>query len=260
MTHLRKDMSDVTVSVVMPAYNAERYIETAIRSVKAQTFTDWELIIIDDGSKDSSVEIIERLAEEDSRIKFFRNDENMGVAKTRNRGMKLSCGKYVAFLDSDDIWYPNKLDAQLTRMKEAGADISYSSYAIVNALGEQVKSDYIVPETINFNGLLCENVIGCSTVVLTAQIANKYCFDSKYYHEDYVLWLQLLREGYRACGNTEVLVDWRYIENSRSFDKRKGAKYRWFIYRHYLDLPFHKSAWVFCCYVSAGIRKYFGKR
>lgn len=259
MMENRTDTVSAAVSVIMPAYNAECYIEAAVRSVMAQTYQDWELIVIDDGSRDSTVEIAERLAREDNRITVLRNEVNMGVSKTRNRGLDLAQGTYVALLDSDDVWHPEKLKTQIDCIKRTGADFTYCSYAIVNADGEPVKADYIVPERITFDSMLRENFVGCSTVLLTAPIAKKYRFGSGFYHEDYVLWMQLLKDGYQAYGNVEILVHWRYIENSRSFDKRKSAKNRWLIYRNYLGLSLAKSLWAFCGYTASGVKKYFGK-
>jgi len=255
----RIDAAGATVSVVMPAYNAEAYIEAAIRSVMNQTFENWELIVIDDGSRDATVDIVRRLTQEDARITLLQNEKNMGVSKTRNRGMDLAEDNYVAFLDSDDIWHPEKLESQLARMKQTGADFSYCSYAIVNVDGVKVKADYCVPEKITFHDLLKENVIGCSTVMLAPHVAKQYRFGSAFYHEDYVMWTQLLKDGYRACGNTEVLVDWRFIENSRSYDKRKAAMNRWRIYRKYLNLSLSQSIRAFSGYAFAGLRKYFGR-
>ena len=246
----------VTISVIMPAYNAERYIEAAIRSVMAQTFTDWELIVIDDCSQDSTVAVTEQLVREDSRITLLRNEVNMGVARTRNHGLDLCRGKYVAFLDSDDIWHPEKLKTQITLLVQQGADIAYCSYAIIDEYGNRVKRDYLVPDRITFSGLVRENVIGCSTVMLTAEVAGKYRFKTDFYHEDYVLWLQLLKDGYRAVGCGQVLADWRYLSNSRSFDKRKSARNRWNIYRNCLCLSLWDSVRAFGNYAISGVRKY----
>lgn len=246
------------VSVVMAAHNAERFIEEAIRSVMGQTFTHWELLVIDDGSTDRTDEIVQRLMQEDKRITLLNNEKNMGVAMTRNRGFDLCRGEYVALLDSDDIWHPYKLEKQLARLKEAGADFAYCSYAIVDSDLKKVKDDYTVPDQVSFEKLLRENVIGCSTVLLSRKIVDKHRFQPDFYHEDYVLWLDLLRSGYKAVGCPETLVDWRLIENSRSFDKRNSAKYRWKIYRDHLKLPFFKSTLVFGAYAAASLKKYYG--
>lgn len=248
------------VSVIMPAYNAGRFIEAAIRSVMNQTVTDWELLVIDDGSKDDTCAIAQRLAQADSRICFLRNEVNMGVAKTRNRGLELCRGSFVALLDSDDVWHPRKLERQLQRMTESGADLCYCSYAIVGANGEKAKADYLVPETVDFYGLLRQNFIGCSTVVMTAAVAKNNRFETTLHHEDYALWTRLLRDGCRAAGCSEVLTDWRWIENSRSYDKRKSAASRWKIFRDYLKLPLTTCLWAFANYAVAGAMKYFSKK
>jgi teichuronic acid biosynthesis glycosyltransferase TuaG len=248
------------ISVIMPAYNAGRFIEAAIRSVMAQTVTDWELLVIDDGSKDDTCAIAQALAQTDDRIRFLRNEANMGVAKTRNRGFELCRGRFVALLDSDDVWHPEKLERQLRRMEETGAGLSYCSYAIVDASGEKAKPDYLVPERVDFPGLLRENVIGCSTVMMTAAGANASRFETTLHHEDYALWTKLLRDGCCAAGCTEVLVDWRWIENSRSYDKRKSAASRWKIFRDYLKLPLTTCVWAFAGYALAGVKKYFSPK
>ena len=244
------------VSVIMPAYNAERFIEEAIGSVIRQTVQDWELLVIDDGSTDATVAVVEKLARTDSRITLLRNEVNMGVAKTRNRGLDLCRGRFAALLDSDDIWHPQKLERQLQLAEDTGADVIYCSYGIIDAQGNKARADYVVPGQTDFEGLLRENVIGCSTVMLAERIAKQYRFGTGFQHEDYVLWLELLRSGYKAAGCTEVLVKWRYIVNSRSFNKRKSAQDRWRIYRKYLKLPLLKSLQMFGSYAASSLKKY----
>ena len=250
---------EIMVSVIMPAYNAEQFVEQAIRSVMEQTIPNWELLVLDDCSRDKTCEIVERLAAEDGRIVLLRNENNQGVAKTRNRGLDQCRGSYVAFLDSDDVWHPEKLETQIELLKQANADLSYCAYEVINQDGHRVKKDYLVPQNIGFEDLLKENVIGCSTVVLTEKIAKTYRFKEAFYHEDYVLWLQILKDGYRTVGSREILAQWRYIENSRSFDKRRSARNRWKIYREYLGLSPVKSAYFFINYVLAGLKKYLRK-
>lgn len=245
------------ISVIMPAYNAAQYIEEAIRSVMDQTLTDWELLVIDDCSADETCSVVERLTEEDSRVRLICREENSGgAAKVRNQGIDQCRGDYVAFLDSDDIWLPGKLLAQLEMLQQAGADLCYTSYAVIDSCGNPAKPDYLVPEQTDFESMLRENVIGCSTVLLRRELAQKYHFNTDFYHEDYILWLQLLKDGCRAAGCTQVLTKWRYIETSRSFNKVQSAKNRWKIYRDYLKLPLLKSAGVFCSYILSGLKKY----
>lgn len=248
-------MNEPWISVIMPAYNAAAYIEDAIRSVMGQTFSGWELLVLDDCSGDETAAIAEKLAAEDSRIRLIRRDTNSGgAAVVRNQGIALSRGEYVAFLDSDDVWLPGKLERQLSVMAEA--DFCFTSYGVIDAEGKTARPDYIVPASVTFESLLRENVIGCSTVLMRRSLAEKYRFNTDFYHEDYILWLSLLRDGYRGAGCTEVLSRWRYIETSRSFNKGQSAKNRWKIYRDYLKLPLLKSIRVFCAYVFAGLKKY----
>ena len=251
------DLKQPLVSVIMPAYNAEKYIEKAIMSVVNQTYTNWELIVIDDGSKDSTSEIVEKLAKKDERIAFYANEKNIGVARTRNRGFDLAKGEYVALLDSDDIWLEEKLEKQLALFSETDADIVYTSYGIVDVEGKKYKEDYLVPPQTDFEKMLGENHIGCSTVLLKKSVTEKYRFNENFYHEDYVLWMQLLKDGHRAHGLTEVLVQYRFYPGSRAANKLKSAQKRWIIYREYLDLPFVKSVVSVVNYMLAGIKKYF---
>ncbi len=252
-------MGEVTVSVIMPVYNCAAYVEEAVRSVLSQTERSLELLVIDDGSTDNTFTIVERLAAEDARVIALKNPENMGVARTRNRGLDMARGEFIAFLDGDDRWHPEKLEEQIARMQAENADLSYTSYAIVDAAGDPSKAAYIVPARVDFNSLLKENVIGCSTVMLTRAAAT-HRFATDFYHEDYCLWLDILREGHTAVGCTAVLTDWRLIQNSRSFNKKNSARNRWRIYRGYLKLSVIRSAYAFACYAVNGVKKYYSKR
>ena len=257
---MNQNVRQPIVSVVMPAYNCELYIETAIRSVMQQTYQNWELLVIDDASTDSTFEIVERMMDLDPRIQGIKNPTNMGAAKTRNRGLDMAKGEYVAFLDSDDCWYADKLTVQLRCVEQAGADLSYTSYAIVDGNGLPSRPIYRVPASLSFGELLKENVIGCSTVLISRKIVQNYRFATDFYHEDYCLWLNILQDGYSAVGCPEVLVDWRLIETSRSFNKKRSAKNRWRIYRKHLKLSVFRSAGLFATYACRGIKKYYGKR
>lgn len=256
---IKTHSTEPVVFVIMPVFNGERYIEAAIRSVIAQTYPNWRLTVIDDSSTDSTVSVVQRLAQEDPRIRLIQNPVNVGVARSRNRGLDLFEGDYAAFLDADDIWRADKLSMQIERMTRENADLVYSSYAIIDSEGNQARESYIVPGEITFEELLKENVIGCSTVLVSCAVAEKIRFKEDFYHEDYCQWLELLRDGYKAVGCSEVLVDWRLILNSRSFNKKHSAINRWRIYRKHLNIPVAKSAVLFLCYMIRGIKKYYGK-
>lgn len=257
MDKIAENCTQPKITVIMPAYNAERFIEPAIRSVMTQTVTDWELLVIDDGSRDGTCAVVETLSAEDSRVRLLRNDKNMGVANTRNRGLALCHGEFAAFLDSDDIWLPEKLQKQLDLLESSGASLCYTSYGIMDAEGNRSRGDYLVPAKADFRKLLKENVIGCSTVMLRRPVAENYRFETNLHHEDYALWLRMLKDGVQVAGCTDVLVRWRLVENSRSFDKRKSAHSRWVIYRDYMKLPLHQSLWAFGNYALASVKKYF---
>lgn len=247
------------VSVIMPAYNAEMYIEESISSVLNQTFDNWELIVVDDCSSDRTYEIAVRQSLSDSRICVFRNSVNCGVAKTRNFAIQKSSGDIIAFIDSDDIWYPEKLKKQLEKMNLTNSGIVYCSYEIINKNGTKSRADYLVPDQVEYLDLLKENCIQCSAMFICAYILKNIRFNTDFYHEDYILGLDILKAGYKSAGCTDVLLKWRYIENSRSFNKKKSAKNRWRIYKDYLRLPYAKCIYYFICYTVAGLRKYLRK-
>ena len=246
------------VSVVMPAYNAERFITKAMESALNQTIEDIELIVVDDCSHDNTCELVEKLGQRDPRVRLVRNERNLGVAKSRNRGFEACRGSYVALLDSDDVWYPMKLEKQLALARREEADIVYCSYAMVNEEDAKICSDFIVPEKTDLNRMLAKNVISCSTVLMTGETVRQQSFSTKYYHEDYVYWLQLLGQGKKAVGVPEVLAAYRVYANTRASNKIRSAKYRWHIYREYMKFPRWKCAYCFLRYAFSGAVKYRG--
>ena len=256
MSSVSEIKTSATVSVIMPAYNAAAYIEEAIRLVITQTFTNWELIVIDDGSTDTTCAIVRQLMAEDPRIQLVQNPANMGVAHTRNRGLDLCRGDYVALLDCDDIWLPNKLEAQLSLAAESGADIVYCSYGIVDETGATRCDDFIVPAGITYREALACSVISCSTAMLSHRIAETYRFRTDYYHEDLVLWLELLRDGYTAVGVTDVLAQYRVAPHSRASNKIKSAVRRWIVIRRCMREPFFSSVGAMWRYALLAGRKY----
>lgn len=244
------------VSVIMPAYNAEPFIEEAIASVRRQTVTDWELLVIDDCSKDRTRSIVEEIANSDSRVKLLVNEKNMGAAGSRNRGLDIFRGRYVALLDSDDYWYPRMLEKMLVRAKETEADIIYCSYELVDEQGVKVCNDFLVPEKTSFRESIARSVITCSTVLVTGTLARNNRFPMNMYHEDIALWFQILRDGGTARGVTEVLAAYRQRSDSKTANKLKSAWRRWIIYRKHLRLSFFRSVCVTIQYAYYGVRKF----
>ncbi len=250
---LDNDHNTPLISVIMPCYHAAAYLAQAVASVQAQTVQDWELLLLDDGSQDNTAAIAQALADADARIRFLPAGQNLGVAKTRNRGLRLARGQWAAFLDSDDVWHPDKLKRQLELAERTGADLIYTAYDLWTP---EKKRTYRVPAQIDYRGLLRENVIGCSTVLVRRSVLGDDPFSPTLYHEDYALWLRLLREGCRAAGCTESLADWRVSPQGRSFRKANAAKARWRIYRRAEGLPLLRAAVLFAGYALRGVRKH----
>lgn len=244
------------VSVVMPAYNARHYIQDAICSLQEQTVKNWELLVVDDCSQDGTPQLLAQLAREDARIHPVYNEINRGAAASRNLALDRCTGEYIAFLDADDMWRPDKLARQLEKAEATGADIIYCSYAMVDASGRPCYPDFLVEETTDLDTMLGCNVFGCSTVLLRRDALADRRFRTGFYHEDYVLWLELLQAGCTAAGISDVLADYRIVDNSRSHDKAKSALHRWRIYRRYLNLPLGKSLSAFFRYAAGGLKKY----
>lgn len=244
------------VSIIIPAYNAEKYIGFAVDSVLDQTYQKFEILIIDDGSQDNTRKIMEEYSKKDDRIRLLYNEHNLGVAATRNKGIELAKGFYICFLDSDDMWVSTKIEEQIQVLEDMNADFVYTSYRMIDDNGNECYESFKVPKYVNFKDLLKFNVIGCSTVMIKKEIVNKYNFDDKFYHEDYVLWLNLLKLGYKANGIKKPLVKYRVYKTSKAGNKFNSAKKRFKIYREYLHLSLLKSVWYSMRYAIYGLKKY----
>ena len=244
------------VSIILPVYNGERYINRTITSILQQTMPDFELIAIDDCSTDQSLQILQNWAQRDNRIQIAANEQNMGVADTRNKGITMAKGTYICFVDSDDTWYSDKLERQLNFMKQSCYDFSCTAYAMVDDEGKFMKNRFINKQQIVLEDLLKENYICCSTVMLKTELAKQYSMNSSYAHEDYVYWLDLLQNGANGMVLDETLVQYRVAQSGRSANKGKAAQGRWQIYRKHLHYGVVKSARFFMHYAKNGIKKY----
>lgn len=245
------------VSVVMPAFNMEKYIGDSISSVIAQTLPDWELLIIDDCSTDNTRFVARQFAKKDQRIILLELDKNAGTANARNKGLALAKGRYVAFLDSDDLWEPNKLELQCALAEESGVGIVCSSYDFIDEKGRSLGRVFHAPERITFDYMLGENAIGCSSCLVLSSLLGEDPFSSEFWHEDYLLWMSLLRNGSVAMGYPGVLMHYRQMRGSRSSNKIDGACRRWQVYRRGLGLSRGKSFSSFVRYFVSGFRKYY---
>ncbi len=244
------------VSVVIPVYNASKYLSRTLGSTLRQTHKNLEIILIDDCSKDDSLKIMYDYAKIDSRIKVLESEKNQGVAAVRNRGIREASGEYIALLDSDDIWVEDKIERQIKLLKENDAQIVYSSYSFIDENDQPVMHPFIVPDRVSYKQMLYCNEIGCSTAIVDADLFKKHPFNSEFYHEDYVLWMELLSIPVKAVGVTDVLVYYRYSSGSRSFNKVNAAKQRWIIYRKALNMNLLKSTNAMLGYMFNAFKKY----
>ena len=237
--------NDVLISVVMPNYNGQRFVEQAIDSVLSQTYQDFELLVVDDCSKDDSLQLIKQKAQSDSRIRVIALEKNAGVANARNVGIREAKGKYIALLDRQLV------------IAEKGVDIVYCSYDFIDEQNNEIKKPFIVPKQTNFNKMLASSVISCSTSFIKTELMQAHPFNPEFYHEDYVLWMELLRVCPTAYGDEKVLMHYRQVTGSRSNKKSNAAKERWNTYRKALKLNAVTSAWAFVRYAVKGVVKYY---
>lgn len=243
-------------SVIMPAYNAERYIREAIESVLAQTYENFELIVVNDCSNDGTADIIAEYSRSDSRIRVFSQKKNYGCAAARNLAIEKSRGRYLAFIDSDDIWAGNKLAVQISRLESGHADLVYTSYEMVDSRGEAIKTRRLPPRT-TLDMLLKENYICFSSVLLYSRTAKKYKMHSVFFHEDYCFLLELLKDALVFSGEEQMLVKYRLSGQNRSRNKLNASRYRWRIYREFMGIRFWASVKYFLYYWLNGVRKYY---
>lgn len=209
------------VSVIMPAYNAAVTLQESVDSVVAQTFHNWELIIINDASIDNTEEIAKHYSGRDRRIRLTTNEINQGVAVSRNEGIKQAMGEYLAFLDSDDLWGKEKLQKQMHFMKQNNAIISFTGTAYMNAAGQI--SAYTLPAEngLGYKDLLRRNIMSCSSVIVRRD--KMISFPSGYMHEDYASWLKVVKTAGQAYGLNEPLLVYRMGAHTKSAGRISSA-------------------------------------
>ncbi len=241
-------------TVIIPAYNCEKTIEQTLHSVLNQTVRDIHVLLIDDGSADQTLERAAAAAGEDSRLEILQNEQNLGVAGTRNRGLDLARSPFIAFLDADDIWVRDKLARQLAQLDRTGADLCYTAYALIDSAGNPLGKTYHVPPAASYQDLLKQNFIGLSTVLLRASSLRGLRMNGDYFHEDYEFWLNLLHRGCRTTGLNSPLVFYRL--GGRSENKLIAAKNRWLVYRRSQRLGLLPACRYMAFYAYHGLRKF----
>ena len=247
-------MDKEKVSIIVPMYNAEKFIGKTIESVLSQTYENWEMLIMNDVSTDNSLAVVNKFAKKDARIKVVNTEKNMGVVKGRNHLIDLANGKYIAFLDADDYWHSQKLEKQIQFMKEKNAGISCTEYTRVKENGEKI-NEVVIKSEISYTDMLKNNYLGCLTVMYDVEKVGKRYFKELEKNEDYVLWLEIVKDVKTIFGLKENLAYYRVLDNSRSSNKAKTAKVRWEIYRQVERLPFLKSVYYFLHYAVRAVLK-----
>lgn len=247
--------SQELVSIIMPAYNAEKTLPQAISSALAQTYSNFELIIIDDCSTDHTHEIAQDFSRQDPRVRLLTNPHNCGASQTRHNGVLQSLGHWLAFLDSDDLWTADKLEKQLALQSHTNADLVFSGSAFIDSEGAKKDWTLHIPETISYRRLLKQNLISNSSVLVRRDLYLRCECLEEGLHEDFVCWLRLLRGGATVRGIDEPLLIYRLSPASKSGNKLKAAKMNWRAYRT-AGLSVPAAVWYMGFYAFNSIIKY----
>ena len=236
------------MSIITPAYNSSKFIEDCISSVLAQTYTNWEMIIVDYLSEDNSKEKIIVLSQNDTRIKTIFLDKNIGAAGARNIAISKAKGKYIAFLDSDDLWMPTKLEAQIYFMQKKDIAFSYTTYQSISEDGNKLFSVVKAPGIMTYSSYLKNTIIGCLTVVIDREKTGNFEMPNIRSSHDMALWLLIMKRGFHGYGIDENLAKYRVVSNSNTSSKLRAAKDVWKVYREIEKLSFFYSSWCFLNY------------
>lgn len=243
------------VSIIMPSYNSSSFIEDSVNSVLAQTYTNWELLITDDCSRDNSVEIINRLVAKDNRISLFPLDKNVGAAGARNISIENAKGRFIAFLDSDDVWIADKLEKQIAYMLNMGIAFSFSNYDIMKEDGTKLNKLIKVPTELSYKQYLSDTIIGCLTVVIDKEKVGDFSMPNIKSSHDMALWLLIMKRGFKAYGIKDCLATYRLVCTSNTSKKWKAAKDVWKVYRDIEHLSMTYSVFCFCGYALNAVLK-----
>ena len=229
-------------SIITPLYNSEVFIAETINSVIGQTYNNWELLLIDDGSKDKTIKIIESYIKQYPNISLIKNKTNLGAAISRNKGIEAAKGEYIAFLDADDLWKPTKLEKQISFMIDENCDVCFSSYEQINEAGEPLNKLVKALPVLNYKTLLKTNYIGNLTGIYSAKKLGKITSPNLRKRQDWLLWLSAIKtSGKPAKSIQESLAYYRVRDNSMSSDKFELLKHNYNVYRKGLGFSVLKS-------------------
>ena len=248
-------MIDTLVSIVTPAYKASAWISETIASARAQTYPHWEMLIVDDCSPDNTAAIVEREAAEDGRIKLIRRPRNGGPSAARNSALEAAQGRWIAFLDSDDLWLPEKLEKQLDFQQRNGAVLTFTEFRRIAADGSKVGQLVKIPDRLSYRQLLGNTAIATSTALVDRARSGPFRMTHTYCH-DFACWLDILRSGSVAHGLHEDLMRYRVVSGSFSRNKLRSAQEVWKFYRRMERLDVLRSGWYFVHWATNAVRKY----
>lgn len=220
------------ISIIMAAYNAEKTIEQAINSVLSQTYTNFELLVVNDCSKDRTVELVKDIVAKDSRVRLISNVKNSGVSYTRKHGLEEAKGDWIAILDSDDAWEPEKLEKQIELQRRTNADLLFTGSAFMDSEGHPIDWYLHAPKEVTYRQLLKQNVLSNSSALVRKELYAKHYAIGDGMHEDFAIWLSILKKGTKAYGVDEPLLIYRIAKSSKSGNKAKAAKMNWNTYRY----------------------------
>lgn len=247
------------VSIITPTWNSEKYILETIRSVQSQSYKHWEMIIVDDNSIDNTVQIIQKIAAKEPRIKLFKQKENMGAGIARNYALQNAKGRFIAYLDSDDLWEPEKLAKQINFMIKKNCGFSCTSYEVIDAHGQSLHKIIHMLERVDYIKFLTNNLLQTVGIMVDTEIVNKklLIMPPIRRRQDAATWLQILKEGYDCFGMQEVLAKYRRTPGSLSSDKIKSIWGTWCLYRKIEKLTILFSIYCFIRYAFLAVWKRF---
>lgn len=243
------------VSVIMPCYNMEKFIAYTIESVQRQTYPHWELLIVDDTSTDKTADIVKSHQNQDDRIHFSVKPKHSGIADTRNQCLKMAKGRFLAFLDSDDLWHPEKLEQQLKFMTERKIGFSYSSYDCVDEEGKTLEKMVKSAGNLDYDAYMHNTIIGCSTVMIDTTIIGEVVVPNFRTSEDTATWLNILKKGFLAYAIEQPLTSYRIRQHSASSNKLKASSDLWRVYRQQEKLSLFKALGCFFSYAYNAVKK-----
>ncbi len=253
-----EDKMDKKVSIIVPVYNVEKFIIQTVESVRSQTYENWELLLVLDGCTDRTEDVLEEYCKDvaDRRIRMVHQPHNQGAAAARNRGVKEATGRYIAYLDSDDLWEKDKLTKQLAFMEEKQAAFSFTGYEFADENGKGLGKVVRVPAVMVYEDALKNTTIFTSTVMFdTEKIGKENLYMPQIKSEDTALWWSVLRNGYKAYGLDENLVRYRRAGRSLSSNKLEAIRRIWYLYRKAEELSIIRSMYYFCYWAVRAVKR-----